>query len=73
MDNIWVYSNSYRSEWYLDACNTEGWVTGSLDMTSEAGTTTEIYFDVVTEMHGGTVYFDDIGFVSEPTRAVDYY
>jgi len=73
MDYIWVYSNSDRSEWYLDACNTEGWVTGTLDITSEAGTTTEIYFDVVTEMHGGTVYFDDIGFVSEPTHEVDYY
>ena len=57
----------------VEACNTAGWVTGTLDMTSEAGTTTEIYFEVVTDTHGGTVYFDDIGFVSAPTREVDYY
>ncbi len=72
-DYIWLYSNIDRSQWYLDACNTAGWVTGTLDMTSEAGTTTEIYFEVVTDTHGGTVYFDDIGFVSAPTREVDYY
>jgi hypothetical protein len=72
-DYIWLYSNRDISQWYLDACSTAGWVTGTLDMTSEAGTSTAIYFEVNTDAHGGTVYFDDIGFVSEPTREVDYY
>jgi hypothetical protein len=42
-------------------------------MTNEAGSTGEIIIEVNMEAHGGTVYFDDIGFVSEPTREVDYY
>ena len=73
MDYIWVYSNGYISQWDVDACSTAGWVTGTLDMTSEAGTSSFIYFEVNTNAHGGTVYFDDIGFVSSPTREVDYY
>ena len=72
-DYIWVYSKDWISQGVVDACRTDRWVTGTLDMTSEAGTTTEIYFEVVTDTHGGTVYFDDIGFVSAPTREVDYY
>ncbi len=72
-DYIWVWNNLGGSEWYLDACSTAGWVTGTLDMRNEAGHTPEIYFEVHTGTHGGTVYFDDIGFVSEPTREVDYY
>lgn len=72
-DYIWVYTNVGVLVWYLDACSTAGWVTGTLDMTSEAGATAEIYFEVNTDAHGGTVYFDDIGFVSAPTREVDYY
>ena len=72
-DYIWLYSSNYASQWNLDACNTAGWVTGTLDMTSEAGTTTGISFEVATDTQGGTVYFDDIGFISAPTREVDYY
>jgi hypothetical protein len=72
-DYIWVFTNSGIAEWYVDTCNTAGWVTGTLDMTSEAGSTREIIIEVNMEAHGGTVYFDDIGFVSAPTREVDYY
>ena len=72
-DYIWVFTNSGISEWYLDVCSSAGWVTDTLDMTLDAGTTTEIIFEVVTNEHGGTVYFDNIGFVSAPTREVDYY
>jgi hypothetical protein len=72
-DYIWVYNNAGIAEWNLDICNTAGWVTGTLDMTNEAGSTGEIIIEVNMEAHGGTVYFDDIGFVSEPTREVDYY
>ncbi len=73
VDYVWVYTDAATVEWYLETCNTEGWVTGTLDLTSEAGSTRQIFFEVATDIHGGTVYFDDIGFVSGPTREVDYY
>ena len=72
-DYVWVYSDDWRSQWDVGACSTAGWVTGTLDMTSEAGEYKEITFKIVTYAFGGTVYFDDIGFVSAPTREVDYY
>jgi hypothetical protein len=60
---------------YLDieACNTAGWVTGTIDMTSDIGLETFFVIEVVTTADGGTVYIDDVGFVSGPTREVDYY
>jgi len=72
-DYIWVYPDSLSAEWVLDTCNTAGWVTGTLDLTSVAGSTQQIVIQVTTAVHGGTVFFDDVGFVSGPTREVDYY
>ena len=33
----------------------------------------EHFFEFVEENAGGAILIDDIGFVSEPTRVVDYY
>jgi hypothetical protein len=43
-----------------------------LDLSNDGGNRREIIIDVMTP-GGGTVYLDDIGFVSGPTREVDYY
>ena len=60
------------SEQNIEVCDTVGWETRTLDLSNDGGNRREIIIDVMTPS-GGTVYLDDIGFVSGPTREVDYY
>ena len=68
-----VHTNDGIISLQIDACNTTGWVTGTVNMTSIIGSTKNIVFEFVEENAGGAILIDDIGFVSEPTRVVDYY
>ena len=56
----------------LDICNTSVWTTQTIDLTNAVGQDRTIYFYILNTT-GGTVFLDDIGFVSGPTRLVDYY
>lgn len=69
--DVYVAAGSLSEE-YIEVCDTAGWVTGTLDLSADAGNSREIIIDVILS-GGGTVYLDDIGFVSSPTRLVDYY
>ena len=60
------YPESY---WY--GCDTAGWETFTFDLSSEAGNSRELVIYIGT--NGTTVFLDNIGFVSAPTRLVDYY
>jgi hypothetical protein len=53
-------------------CNTDGWVTTTIDMRRDAGKNVRLLFGV-DSTGGGLILIDDIGFVSSPTGVVDYY
>jgi hypothetical protein len=63
-------SGSYISP--IDMCNTDGWVTTTIDMRRDAGKNVRLLFGV-DSTGGGLILIDDIGFVSSPTGVVDYY
>jgi hypothetical protein len=75
LEYVLVYNEIGDVGDYVEICGAESatqWRTLQIPMHMIAGQTDTIYIEVSTE-RGATVAIDNIGFVSAPTRVVDYY
>jgi hypothetical protein len=70
---MYISLDRYSPETYWYGCDTAGWETFTFDLSSAAGDSRDLVIYIGTIGGTTTVFLDDIGFVSAPTREVDYY